>query len=362
MVGPVQITSTIEPDCWLGAHDPVLRRNAWMIRRDTAEVSEARRAIARPGRPRWLQEVRYENQIWDVYEASRGAILLERLSDGLIPWSTARYWLHDIAAELRAAERDGTLAPEYSLDEIWITDDGRAMLLDCPWPNGVKPAEAMPVETIGEQQRFLQRVADFIEPLSVPLHARPALDNLRSGSFEKLTYLAGTLQGLLNKPAEVSRGLRAASLFVIPGYTTVATFLGIAANLDPAVGTNIWIGRFFIASLAMMVMLSGFDFVLAFWKKSTGLSTFGLEAVTRHGRASRTRLMIRSSIMWIPVLAPTAILAAPALSQGEWIRFNAGATLGAITLAGALVFVISALLTPTRGLHDRIAGVWIVRR
>ena len=44
-----------------------------------------------------------------------------------------RYWLHDLATEISAAEKDGTL-PELALDRVWITGEGRAKLLDFPAP------------------------------------------------------------------------------------------------------------------------------------------------------------------------------------------------------------------------------------
>src|ERR1019366_1427040 len=49
------------------------------------------------------------------------------------PWREVRYWLHDLATEISAAEKDGTL-PELALDRAWITGEGRAKLLDFPAP------------------------------------------------------------------------------------------------------------------------------------------------------------------------------------------------------------------------------------
>ncbi len=369
-VGPFRVTSEIEPGRWLAAEDPVLRRRVWLLRRDAGALPEPRRAAARPGRPRWLQEIVTEGEVWDAFEAARGTPLSEQVARGPVPWSTLRYWLHDLAAELRAAEREDTLPRTYSLDQVWITDDGRAVLLDAPWPHaraageapGADLAESIPVDGLAGQQRFLRMVADHADPLSIPLHARPALQSLRTASFEKLTYLTGTLRGLLSKPADVTGGLRAASLFVIPGYAWIATLLGIAGNTDPSVGPLVWAGRVAIAALVMMHFIAFFDIILAFWSKSTGVTTFGLEAVTERGRASRTRMLARSAIMWLPVVVPTGALIAVSLARETPIGFSAAAGLGAIALGGAAVFAASALINPARGLHDRVAGVWIVRR
>ena len=366
VMGPFRVTETLQPDRWLEAEDPTLDRRVWLIRRAGSPPSEARRGVARPGRPRWLQAVETAEQVWDAYSASGGTPFPELMAKGRVPWSTLRYWLYDLADELRAAQRDGSLPSAYRLDQIWITDDGRALLLDEPWP-GTTPthegaAEPMAVDQLEGQQRFLQAVAERVDPLSVPLHARPALDNLRHGTFEKLTYLTGTLRGLLNKPADVTRGIRAASLLVIPGYAWIATFLGIASNTDPAVGPLAWAGRVAIAGLVMTFFIALFDFALAFWNKSTGLTTFGLEAVTLHGRASRARMLLRSAVMWLPTILAGAVLTTAFLTNAPWFGFNTTAALGVGTLACAAVWSASALINPTRGLHDRLAGAWVGRR
>ncbi|MEO1513030.1 MAG: RDD family protein, partial [Planctomycetota bacterium] len=213
-IGPFRVTSEIEPGRWLTEDDPVLRRHVWLIRRAADAPADARRVAARPGRPRRLQQIEANGELWDAFEAARGTPLSERIAGGPVPWSTLRFWLHDLAAELRAAERDGTLPPACGPGHVWITDDGRAVLLDAAWPDGsgpkgssegAIPAEPIPVDSLAGQQRFLASIADHADPLSVPLHARAALQNLRSASFEKLTFLAGTLRGLLNKPADVTR-------------------------------------------------------------------------------------------------------------------------------------------------------------
>ena len=51
-------------------------------------------------------------------------------------------------------------------------------------------------------------------------------ENLEDGKFEKRSFLTGTLRGLLDKPAEVSRGIRARSLFMLPLYVWIAVFVG----------------------------------------------------------------------------------------------------------------------------------------
>ncbi|MCP5111614.1 MAG: ankyrin repeat domain-containing protein, partial [bacterium] len=103
-----------------------------------------------------------------------------------------------------------------SLDYAWITAPGRAVLLDEPWPKTDDPAERIPVDDLAAQPRFLHTIAASGSPTTVPLHARPALQSLAGGSFEKLSFLAGSLRSLLTKPATLDRQFRAASLFPVP--------------------------------------------------------------------------------------------------------------------------------------------------
>ena len=66
--------------------------------------------------------------------------------------------------------------------------------------------------------------------------------------------------------------------------------------------------------------------------------------------------------MWLPVVVPTIALGIVALRAGVWIPFEHAATLGGAACLVASIYVVSALVSPTRGLHDRLAGVWIGRR
>ena len=78
----------------------------------------------------------------------------------------------------------------------------------------------------------------------------------------------------------------------------------------------------------------------------------GLEFVTADGRrASRLRVLSRTAAAWAPVL----IVAAAATSSGaSWFSYPCLLLL----LAGAVI----AILSPERGIQDRLAGTWIVPR
>jgi uncharacterized RDD family membrane protein YckC len=359
--GPYRITGELVPGQWLAAMDPVLRRQVWLLRRRTPEVPLPRRNLARPGRPRWLQKVEVAGIAWDAYEAIQGVPFSSLVEGGKrVPWTTLRQWLHDMASELWAATGDRSLPAELSLDQVWVTAQGQAVLLDEPWPDATTPAERIPVGDIAGQQRFLAAVAACVESTGLPLHARPVLQNLEDGKFEKLSFLAGTLRGLLDKPAEVSKGIRAGAIFMMPVYTWIMIFVGAyqgAEWLHPMIGDSVaWLAM----AITLFVLLgTALAQVAALpFRTTTGHSVFRLAVVDDEGKlAARSRLLARWAIIWLPLLLPLGLVA---LLPGrfEGIAFIAALVLILLWIGAGAV----AVLHPHRGWHDRMAGTWVVRR
>jgi serine/threonine protein kinase len=234
-IGPFSITNEIVPGAWLEGQDPALRRRVWLRKRldsgSESGLTATRRDLARPGRSRWLQGVRTADGDWDVFEAPAGIPLSELAhSDAPVTWRAMRHWLHDLASEVASAAKDETLPDVLSLDHVWITGHGRAILLDEVWPKIKQPAETTAVGNHAGRQRFLQSVAELVAPNTVPLHAREVLDNLASGSFEKLSFLAGSLRALLTKRITMDRWHRAASLLIFPAFLMMILPLKFQAN------------------------------------------------------------------------------------------------------------------------------------
>jgi hypothetical protein len=86
------------------------------------------------------------------------------------------------------------------------------------------------------------------------------------------------------------------------------------------------------------------------------MRAMGLELVTSNGRqASRWRVLVRTALTWSPILLVPIIrpFADRALPGVEWIP---------LLILGISLGAIAILLTPPRGLQDRIAGTWVVPR
>ncbi|MFC1529734.1 protein kinase [Gemmatimonadota bacterium] len=361
-LGPYLITDEIVPGEWVAAIDPVLRRRVWLLRRTSSELAPARRDIARQGRLRWLQKVERDDITWDAYEAIQGMPFSELVADGnRLPWATLRHLLHDLASELWSATGDQTLPAELSLDHVWVTALGNAILLDEPWPDAGPGAERIPVGDLDGQQQFLGAIASFVESTGLPLHARPVLRNLKERRFEKLSFLTGTLRGLLDRPAEVSRGIRAGSIFMIPLYTGIMIFVGTRQGADWLYGiTGDSAGMLALSTAMFVLACSALIQLLEVPLRTTGgHSIFRLAVVNAEGeRAGPRVLLARWAIAWLPLLIPVSVV----VLLTRW----PGSTVTALSSLAVLLLWLSAafqaVIHPHRGLHDRLAGTWVVRQ
>jgi hypothetical protein len=360
-LGPYLIVEELVPGGWLVARDPVLRRQVWLLRRDATEIS-SRRHLARPGRLRWLQKLETNEVTWDAFGATPGVAFSNLVEEGkAIPWARLRHWLHDLAAELWKASGDLTLPEELSIDNVWITKSGQAVLLDQPWPGVSEPAERIKVQNVHDLQRFLDSVAANVDKTSLPLHARPVLQNLRNGKFEKLSFLTGTLGGLLDKPADVSRGIRAGAIFMLPFYIGIMIFVGSSQGAEwlyEMIGDSF--GSIAIATFAVVIAGSALIQLLAVPFRTTfGHSIFRLAVVNDRGEpAGLMRLFFRWVIAWLPLLVPVSFVAI-------WSGTNATTAAVYFIVAWLLLWlggVLYSVIQPNRGLHDRWSDTWVVRR
>jgi len=359
-LGPYKIIKEIVPGKWIAATDPVLRRPVWLLRRNSPELSLARRNLARHGRLRWLQKVETPEATWDAFEATEGTPFSSLTEGGKrLPWSNLRHWLHDLASELWAATGDKTLPAELSLDHVWITTQGRAVLLDEPWPDVQNDAERIEVGDVAGQQRFLNAVAACAESTSLPLHATAVLQNLANAKFEKLSFLTGILRGLLDKPAEVSKGIRAGSIFMLPLYVWILVFVGICKGGRAQVW---WYSFEWIAMISALVILGAIALIqlLEFSFRTTAShDIFRLAVVNAKGeRANRVTLLRRWAIVWLPLFFPMLFMALLIKRAEVTAAFIFALVLLLLWISAA----VYAVIHPNRGLHDRLAGTWVVRR
>jgi uncharacterized RDD family membrane protein YckC len=247
MVGPYHVLETLgqcDGTKWLLGYDLRLLRKVWIrvVPTDTPPVPAALRYIGRVGRLRWLTGRRAPEENWDAFEAVGGRPLVH-LARTRQPWSQVRFWLYDLAREIGAATRDGTLPPVLALDRVWITGDGGAKLLDFPAP-GLDPAvqsndsAIQPVNAgaflstvaaaalMGQMETAGGTASTVTMPL--PMHTRQFLDNLPQ--LSDADAVAGALKPLLSRLAQVTRLRRAgilAGCLAVPLLGSLAVLFGL---------------------------------------------------------------------------------------------------------------------------------------
>ena len=222
-MGAYVIVERVTAD-WIIGVDPALRRSVW-LRRGGA-MGGSRREVTRPGRLRWQESIEVDGVHWDVLEAPRGIALSQLLRRDSGPhWGSMRYWLYDLVVEVAQASHDGTLPERLGLDQVWITESGRAILLD---ESIGAPTTALPQFDASETRGrvgFLDAVASTVDFTTVPFHARALLDSLKAGTFEKLSFIAGNLRSLLRKPDRIDPANRAASILIGPLFLVAYVLL-----------------------------------------------------------------------------------------------------------------------------------------
>jgi hypothetical protein len=248
-------------------YDTRLFRKVWIrqVTPGTPEVAPALRMLTRGARLRWLGGQRASGQNgggnWDAYEALTGQPLTTLLCQPQ-PWKRVRFWLTDLAAELETAEKEHTLPHTLGLDQVWITDDGRAKLLDFVAPGvracpRIESAEAVvsqgdrPVPSLqnSDLQRFLKRAAvaalegrsatvadqgDYAPRTPMPLYARTLV--ARMGAFASFEVLVAELRRVRNMPAEITPARR---LVLLAGCVLPALMIAAAGMLFLWMGTTI---------------------------------------------------------------------------------------------------------------------------
>ncbi|KPK80620.1 MAG: hypothetical protein AMJ81_11725, partial [Phycisphaerae bacterium SM23_33] len=229
-IGPYYVLDRLEKTEageFLLGYDARLLRKVWIRRlpEGAPPAPASVRGLGRATRLRWLGGNRAVGENWDAYEAPAGRPLVA-LAVRPQPWRSVRYWLMDLAEELAAGLKDGSVPAVLALDRVWITSAGRAKLLDFPAPGtgGAPLADQGPAGAapdFGAARAFLNQLAVAMlegrvvdahaargktPAAPVPLHARKFLMALpTSRDLEDLT--AG-LKPLLQKVAFVTRRRR----------------------------------------------------------------------------------------------------------------------------------------------------------
>ncbi|MEQ1852009.1 MAG: protein kinase [Chthoniobacteraceae bacterium] len=228
-IGPFSVRNRGQD--WVSAFDEALRRPVWIriVPPETPAIRSTRRDINRPGRLRWLTGRRSPGESWDAYEAPDGAPLLAFLA-GEQPWVRVRSWLLDLAEELQTSIADKTIPDAIGIDRLWVTREGRVVLVDFPAPGAQPKQPQHPHDANGAQQLLLD-VASSALPRRLPLHAHQILVALRAYSSTSLGLVVERLRADIDRPGEVTLQRR------LPGVL-IAPFVALGIMLTISLGNS----------------------------------------------------------------------------------------------------------------------------
>jgi hypothetical protein len=146
---------------------------------------------------------------------------------------------------------------------------------------------------------------------------------------------------------------------MLPAYVCVMAWVGY---YDAGV-VEAW-GGLLIAPLlfAVLVVLGIIALAQLFefpFRTTVSHAIYRLAVIDARGeRAGLARLYLRWALVWLPLLLPTA---------WAWRLLQEGRLMPAIAVALSALLLwiggaVHAALSPQRGLHDRLAGTWVVRQ
>ena len=237
-IGPYRLVETpqVPPGCGAAlGYDERLRRTVWLRfpSIDSDPVPSVRRMLRRPARPRWLAGQRTDGLAWDAYEQVPGQPFETAVTQAQ-SWELTREWIRDLADEVDAGLRDGSLSA-LEPDRVWIGDDGHARLLDWSQSEALRDSAGSSADHAGDlpqAQRFLHRVAlSALEGhdlpghqphdrtrVPLPLPAADCLAKLGDQRFATSEAMVTALRRGLSGPAALSRTKRVVhlSLCAIP--------------------------------------------------------------------------------------------------------------------------------------------------
>jgi hypothetical protein len=240
-VGPFEVRGAISETAGeqvLLAEDCALKRKVWVRLRTLSEspADAVRREVRRPTRLRWLGGGRHGDRQWNAFLAPTGCPLADLCTPSKpLPWREVRPILQQLADELAAAERDGTLPAALTVAQVWVQPDGRVQLLDHPLgpspPGAAGPGQALSllgqvaVLTLEGRPRRPEQAGAVRAPL--PLHASRLLSRLLGvgGLLETVDQIQAELTATRPRPVEVNPDWRAAHLAVLSALLLVGLLL-----------------------------------------------------------------------------------------------------------------------------------------
>jgi uncharacterized RDD family membrane protein YckC len=397
-IGPFLVRGALQSsgqEQWVLAEDPTLARKVLLHCRPGSKsaLDFARRNLHRPTRLRWLSAGEIGQLRWDAYLAPTGCPLRDLCSpQHRLSWRAFRGILEQLTDELVAACADGTLPLILTVEQIWVQPDGRVQVLDASLspapPPGESAAEitderalrvvreAAPVALEGQVRPDCESACPIHAP--VPEHAGEILRRLWRGpdAYQAIAQLQADLTATHDRLAEVNRMLRGVHLFFLALALAVPLML-VSALTVPIVALDLFVrlagtiadeppeAAVIVVLVLGFVFLSFFPAVWVAWaflfRGGFTLPMMGLTLVRGDGqRAGRFRCAWRAFVVWAPLVL--LLMLAFAIKAVNVQAMIIPLVLWSLAMGFLAVCPALALWFPTRSLHDRLAGTYLVPR
>ncbi|MFM1942599.1 MAG: hypothetical protein RI897_1581 [Verrucomicrobiota bacterium] len=157
------------------------------------------------------------------------------------------------------------------------------------------------------------------------------------------------LRSLIQKPAEITRSLRAGSVLMLPTYVFILLFLGFYQKNGNQTHTL----ALYYALLTVILISSITQLLSIPFRCTASQSIFRIAVVNSQGQpASIPQLALRWCLAWLPLLIPLTIL----------LIIHTNPTWIILIILAWLLPTLHTALHPHQGLHDQLAKTFITHR
>ena len=376
---------------FLLARDSTLGRSVWMTVGTAFDFAGDRAQVNRVTRQRWLEKGSDGERQWQVMEAIDGGPLWKLVRpEGSFPWQAGARVLPALAEELLASVDDETLPERLTFDQLWLDRDGGLRLLDGPLRDDAEGrdhvTEGGQVTSSAERRdAAVSRAWSFLRDVARRCQADLAVPGAVLDELERLPQLPATREQLAataERVREWSRvpyrlewdnrlGVVAVAMFIEMSFLLTWTFVTIwylASVMDYRFGPTVA-----VSLPVAMILPAVWGFV------SRGGLAFSLSEMETRAigsrKPSRWRSAVRAVLAWLPFATPIVIFRvlmfafSPLATVDAGRNAATGITLAVVagmvaTFVGgiAVLTTVYSVWSPRRGLQDRLAGTYVVRR
>ncbi len=367
------IISESQPKIFL-AKDNQLDRFVWLVDRPRSQLLESRVLINRPHRQRILEYNLPEN--WSCLEAITGSPLVDVFEKvRRISWQAARLVLEELCDELIATLAEQSMPDDFSVENIWLDEEGNIKLVDfCPQHLKKKADQFQGTD----QQRAVDVVRYFVN-LVVENEWRPGhvVDfakqcNERERNQETLFWIRDELRESEKLPSQWRWDDRLGSISASMSTESTAIWL-LAFSLALLLHYVFDFGSYVVGISAMLTMISTTFYLGYRFQGGPVFKLCGVEIRNRNfTRASKFKCGIRNVLAWSPsilmfsfiVVAITGfVMKQENLQSVENVWLMMIINLG--ILASMVIVVIGfihAVLSPNRSIPDLVLRTILARK